>query len=89
MKNSFSAFLARVKTYAHNKNETCTFTGSHLRAVTGADDDDDNDDDDADNDNAGRHSTTTKATNRQQTLVYEIDLSGDVNVYSSTAEVGA
>ena len=32
------------------------FTGSHLRAVTDADDDDDN------ADNAGRHSTTTKAT---------------------------
>ena len=33
-----------------------TFTGSHLRAVTDANDDDD----DADNDNAGRHSTTTR-----------------------------
>jgi len=38
-----------------------TFTGSHLRAVTDADDDDD----DADADNAGRHSTTTRATYRQ------------------------
>jgi len=39
----------------------CTFTGSHLRAVTDADDDDA----DADADNAGRHSTTTRATYRQ------------------------
>jgi len=35
------------------------FTGSHLRADTDADDDDDDD-------NAGRHSTTTRATYRQQ-----------------------
>jgi len=54
IKNSFCAFLARVKTYTHTKNETCTFTGSHLRAVTDADDDDDRDDDD-DADNAGHH----------------------------------
>jgi len=33
-----------------------TFTGSHLRAVTDADDDDDADD------NAGCHSTVTRAT---------------------------
>jgi len=39
-------FLARVKTYTHTKNYTCTFTGSHLRVVTDADDDDDD---------AGRH----------------------------------
>jgi len=32
--------LARVKTYTPTKNSTCTFTGSHLRAVTNADDDD-------------------------------------------------
>jgi len=32
------ASLARVKTYTHTKNLTCTFTGSHLRAVTDADD---------------------------------------------------
>jgi len=32
-----------------------TFTGSHLRAITDADDDD----------NAGHHSTTTRATYRQ------------------------
>jgi len=41
----------------------CTFTGSHLRAVTDADDDDDDNDDDADN--AGRDSTTTRAIYRQ------------------------
>jgi len=39
-----------------------TFTGSHLRAVTDADNDDDDDNDDADN--AGRH--ITRATYRQQ-----------------------
>jgi len=50
------------------------FTGSHLRAVTDADDDDD-DDDDADNDNAGRHSTVLgrpiakKWTKMEQQLV--------------------
>jgi len=60
IKNFFCALLARVKTNAHTKNETYTFTGSHLRAVTDADDD--NDDDDANN--AGRHSTTTRATYR-------------------------
>ena len=49
IKNSFCAFLARVKTYTHTNNYTCTFTGSHLRAVT------DNDD------NAGCHSTITRA----------------------------
>jgi len=43
------------KTYTHTKNQTCKFTGSHLRAITDADDDD----------NAGRHSTTTGATYRQ------------------------
>jgi len=59
LKNSFCAFLARIKTYTHSKNLTRTFTGSHLRAVTDADDDDD------DADNAGRHSTTTRATYRQ------------------------
>jgi len=59
-KNSFCAFLARVKTCTHTKNWSCTFTGSHLRAVTNADDDED---DDADN--AGRDSTTTRATYRQ------------------------
>jgi len=37
-------------------------TGSHLRAVTEANDDDD---DDNDNDNAGHYSTTTRATYRQ------------------------
>jgi len=58
IKNSFCAFLAKVKTYTHTKNKTCTFTGSHLRAVTDPDDDDDDD-------NAGRHSTTTRATYRQ------------------------
>jgi len=66
MKNSFCAFLAGVKTYIHSKNYTCTFTGSHLRAVT--DDDDDDDDDayaDADADNAGHLSTTTMAIYRQ------------------------
>jgi len=36
------------------KNWTCTFTGSHLRAVT-----------DADDDNAGHHRTTTRVTYRQ------------------------
>ena len=35
------------------------FTGSHLRVITDADDD-------IDADNAGRHSTTTRATYRQQ-----------------------
>ena len=39
----------------HTKNWTCKFTGSHLRAIT-----------DADNDNAGHHSTTTRETYRQQ-----------------------
>jgi len=38
-----------------------TFTGSHLRAVT-----------DADDDNAGRHSTTTRATYRQQERWFKI-----------------
>jgi len=42
-------FVARVKTYTHTKNLTCTFTGSHPRVVTDAN-------------NAGRHSTTTRAT---------------------------
>jgi len=45
--------------YSHQKLNMY-FTGSHLRAVTDADDDDDND-----ADNAGRHSTTTRATYRQ------------------------
>ena len=54
IKNSFCAFLATVKAYTHTKNYTCTFTGSHLRAVTDAD-------------NAGRHSTTTRVTYRQST----------------------
>ena len=58
IKNSCSAFQARVKTYTHTKNYTRTFTGSHLRAVTDANDDDDDDNDD----NAGRHSTITRAT---------------------------
>jgi len=56
-KNSFCAFLARVKTYTYTKNYTRTFTGSYLRAVTDADDDDD--------DNARHHITTTRATYRQ------------------------
>ena len=55
VKNSFCVFLARVKTYTHTKNYTCTFTGSHLRAVT-----DDDDDDDNDADNTGCHSTITR-----------------------------
>jgi len=37
----------------------CTFTGSHLTAVTDANNDDDDDDD---NDNAECHSTITRAT---------------------------
>jgi len=65
MKNSFCAFIAMVKTYAHTKNYTCTFTGSHLTAVTDADNDDDDDDDD---DNAGRHSTVTRTTYRKLRL---------------------
>ena len=56
IKNSFCAFLARIKIYTYTKNYTCTFTGSHLRAVT-----DDDDDDDDDDDNAGRHGTITRA----------------------------
>jgi len=56
LKITFCAFLARVKTHTHTKNETCTFTGSHLRAVIDADNDDDN---------AGHHSTTTRATYHQ------------------------
>jgi len=39
-KNSFCAFLARVKsfkTYTQTKNYTCAFTDSHLRVVTDAD----------------------------------------------------
>jgi len=56
----FCAFVARVKTYTYTKNQTCTFTGAHLRAVTDPDDDDDDD-----VDNARRHSTTTRATYRQ------------------------
>jgi len=35
IKNSLCAFRARVKTYTNTKNYTCTFTGSHLRVVTG------------------------------------------------------
>jgi len=54
IKNSFCAFLARVKIYTHTKNYTCACTGSHLRAVTDAANDDDDD-------NAGRHSMTTRA----------------------------
>jgi len=61
-RNSFCAFLARVKTYTHTKNYTCTFTGSHLRAVT----------DTADDNNAGHHSTTTSATYRQLTRDAEL-----------------
>jgi len=57
-KNSFYTLLARAKTYTHTKHLTCTFTGSHLRAVIDADDDDD----DA---NAERHSTATRAAYRQ------------------------
>jgi len=53
IKNSFCAFLARVKTYTHTKNYVCTFTGSHLRAVTDANDND--------NDNARCHSMITMA----------------------------
>jgi len=57
IKNSFCAFLTRVKTYTHAENYTSTFTGSHMRAVTDAADDDD----DNDNNNAIRHSTITRA----------------------------
>jgi len=39
----------------------CTFTGSHLRAVTDAD---------ADADNAGCHSTNTSATYRQKLFLH-------------------
>jgi len=42
IKNPFCAFLARVETYTHTRNWTCTFSSSHLRAVTDANDDDDN-----------------------------------------------
>jgi len=52
-KNSFCAFLARVKTYIVTPKIKHKH-GSHLRAVTDDDDDDD----------AGRHSTTTRATYR-------------------------
>jgi len=56
IENFFCTFLARVKTYTHTKNYTCTFTGFHLSAVTDAGDDDDYDND---ADNTGRHSTIT------------------------------
>jgi len=46
-----------AKIYTRTKTQTCTFTGSHLRAVT----DDDNNDNDDDDDNVGRHSTNTMA----------------------------
>ena len=59
IKNSFCAFLARVKTYTDIKTQTCTFTGSHLSAVTDADDDD-----------AGRYSTITRAICYSNTTVY-------------------
>ena len=49
--------------YSHQKLNMY-ITGSHLRAVTDANDDDDDDDDD-DVDNVGHHSTTTRATYRQ------------------------
>ena len=49
-----------VLTYTHTKKCTRTFTGSHMRAFTDA-----NDDDIDDADNAGLHSTTTRATYRQ------------------------
>jgi len=58
IKNSFCAFLAMVKIYTRTKNQTCPFSGSHLREVTDADDIDNDDDDD---DNAGHHSTNTRA----------------------------
>ena len=48
IRNSFCAFLARV-----TPKIKCTFTGSHLRAVTGADN------------NARHRSTTTRETYRQ------------------------
>jgi len=44
-------FLTGSRPILTPKNQTCTFTGSHLRAVTDAAADDD--------DNAGHHSTTT------------------------------
>jgi len=47
-----------MKTYTHAKNYTCTFTGSHVRAVTDASDDND---DDNDANNTKRHSTITRA----------------------------
>jgi len=60
----FCAFLARVKTYTYTKNQTCTFTGSHLRAVTDANDDD--------ADKAGCHSTTTRATSPKMAQSLEV-----------------
>ena len=49
---TYQKFLLCISSQGQNKNLTCTFTGSHLRAVTDADD----------NDNAGHHSTSTAAT---------------------------
>ena len=57
--------LSNLLLNEHDDDEICTFTGSHLRAVTDADDDDDNDND---TDNAERHSTTTRATYRQLSM---------------------
>jgi len=52
VKNSSCAFIARVKTFTYTKNYMCKFTGSHLRAVTDADNNDAN--------NAGCHCTLTR-----------------------------
>ena len=60
IKNSFCAFLARVKTYTHTKNYTCTFTGFHLTVVTDA-----NDNDDDNTDKARCHSMITRVAYHQ------------------------
>jgi len=64
-----SKILLCISSQGHDlySNQKCTFTGSHLRAVTDANDDDD--------DNAGHHSTTTRVTYHQLWLT-------QVNVYT-------
>jgi len=61
---TYQKFLLCFSSYGHDlwshQKLNMYITGSHLRAVTDADDDDD-----ADADNAGRHSTTTRETYRQ------------------------
>jgi len=74
IKNSFCAFLARVFILTPKIKHA---TGSHLRAVTDADDDDDN---------AGRHSTIARATYRRLVKVSILCLSVSSNHFTYNSD---